>query len=308
VTATRVCPKCGSAYVSSVERCIDCDVDLVDPDNLVDSGSLDSGKLDSDNLDSEKGDDGRNHGDSDGQDESDGGDDEPAEGPVTFELHDRSGEDRTLLEQLLAGAGVVRAWEGTTLVVDAADRAQVEELVEHVDGAASSALDPAAERVVYEVGEWTADQLTVLTDALVEARIAYEFDIEGDVAVLADDEERVEELLDSLDFGSPESAVAEGEDVDPDDGIETAEIMSDLFVACDRLQKDATDHEGVLGAVGAADRIEHRPLPFGFVPSVWKDIVGAAVALRAAIDDEVIDDDALEEQARQLRTVLRQYV
>ena len=28
--ATRVCPQCGSQYVASVRRCIDCDVVLVD--------------------------------------------------------------------------------------------------------------------------------------------------------------------------------------------------------------------------------------------------------------------------------------
>ena len=28
--ATRVCPNCGSQYVASVRRCIDCDVSLVD--------------------------------------------------------------------------------------------------------------------------------------------------------------------------------------------------------------------------------------------------------------------------------------
>jgi len=285
VTSTKVCPNCGSEYVSSVNQCIDCEVDLVD-------GAM------SDDLSAE----------SSGAATGDDGDDTPAEGPVTYELHEWSGEDRMLLEQLLAGAGIARAWEGTTVVVDAADRSQVDRLLEHVESSATSALDPDAERVVYEVGEWTADQLTILTDALAEAHIAYEFDIEGDVAVLAEDEEAVEALLDTLEFGTPASADAEGEDVDPDDGIETAEVMSDLFVACDRLQKDANDHEGVLGAVSAADRIERRPLPFGFTPSVWTNIVGAAVALRSAFDDEAIDDDAIEEQARDLRTLLRQYV
>jgi hypothetical protein len=281
VTTTKRCPECGSEYVHSVEQCVDCEVDLVD---LVDGGDL-----------------------------IDGGERSSSRGTavgaqVSYELHEWSGESRMLLEQLLAGAGIARAWEGSTVVIDQGDQARVDDLMDHVEGSAGSALDPDAERIVYEVGDWTADQLTVLIDALVGAGIAYEFDVEGDVAVLADDETRVEELLDGLDFGSPESAEAEGDDVDPDDGIETAEIMSDLFVACDRLQKGATDHEGVLGGISAANRIEARPLPFGFTPSVWIDIVSHAVGLRAELEDDSVADEAIEDHARELRTLLRQYV
>jgi hypothetical protein len=286
VTTTKRCPKCGSEYLSSVEQCIDCEVDLVD---------------------AAPGEDGTDD-DQTGGVASGGGRGSPVGDQVNYELHEWSGESRMLLEQLLAGAGIPRAWEGSTVVVDQRDEGRVDELIEHVEGSADSALDPDAERVVYEVGGWTADQLTILTDALVEAGIVYEFDVEGDVAVLADDESKVEEMLDGLDFGLPESAEAEGEDVDPDDGIETAEILSDLFVACDRLQKDATDHEGVLGGVAAADRIEPRPLPFGFTPSLWKDIVGHAVALRSEIEDDAVGDGVIEDHARELRTLLRQYV
>ncbi len=294
MTTTKRCPKCGSEYLPSVEQCIDCEVDLVEfgPDDATGDGST--------------GDDGT--GDGTGVAARTGGRGATVGDQVSYELHEWSGESRMLLEQLLVGVGIARAWEGTTMVIGQGDESQVDELIEHVESSTTSALDPDTERVVYEVGEWMADQLTVLTDALVEAGIAYEFDIEGDVAVLVDDETRVEELFDRLNFGPAESADADGEDVDPDDGIETAEIMSDLFVACDRLQKDATDHEGVLGGVSAADRIEVRPLPFGFTPSVWTSIVGHAVGLRAELEDDDIGDGVIEEHARELRTLLRQYV
>ena len=45
------------------------------------------------------------------------------------------------------------------------------------------------------------DQLGVMHSAPGEAAIPYEFDVEGDLAVLGEDEERVEALLDSLEFG-----------------------------------------------------------------------------------------------------------
>ena len=148
-----------------------------------------------------------------------------------------------MLEQLVSGAGVAHVWEGATMVVAVADESRVDELVEQVEMPTRSPSTRCAEKTVYEVSDWTMDQLTILLDALGEAGIAHEFDIEGDLAVLAEDEERVEELLDTLEFAAPESATDAGEG-DPDDGIETAEILSDLFVACDRLQNDATDHTG----------------------------------------------------------------
>ncbi len=212
-----------------------------------------------------------------------------------------------MLEQLASGAGVAHVWEGATMVVAAADEDRVDELVEQVEMTDEVALDPLAEKTVYEVSDWSMDQLSVLLAALGEAGIPHEFDIEGDLAVLADDEERVESLLDTLEFAAPESAIDAGEG-DPDDGIETAEILSDLFVACDRLQNDATDHAGVLGGVDAVNRLEGRPLPFGFGPALWKDIVAQAVALRSDIEDDSVPDLDLMDHARDLRTLLRQYV
>ncbi len=225
---------------------------------------------------------------------------------VEYHLHEWSAEFRAMLEQLVSGAGVAHVWEGATMVVAADDEERVDDLVEQVEMTEEVALDPLAEKTVYEVSEWSMDQLSVLLSALGEAGIPHEFDIEGDLAVLAEDEERVEELLDTLEF-APESAIDAGEG-DPDDGIETAEILSDLFVACDRLQNDASDHAGVLGGVDAVNRLEERPLPFGFGPALWNDIVAKAVALRSDIEDDSVADLDLMDHARDLRTLLRQYV
>jgi len=47
---------------------------------------------------------------------------------------------------------------------------------------------------------------------------------------------------------------------------------------------------------------------FGFGPALWQDIIAKAVALRADIEDDEIEDDELMDHARELRTLLRQYV
>ncbi|MGZ4683375.1 MAG: hypothetical protein ACXV8G_13025 [Acidimicrobiales bacterium] len=313
MTTTKRCPNCGGEYLTGVERCFDCDVALVEvPDDLDDDGA--GGLVDADVLGGEGS--GRTapvvgvDDDDDDDDDDDGDhvgtlDDERQQ--VEYHLHEWSAEFRAMLEQLTSGAGVAHVWEGATMVVAAADEDRVDELVEQVEMTEEVALDPLAEKTVYEVSDWTMDQLSVLLTALGDAGIPHEFDIEGDLAVLADDEDRVEALLDTLDFATPESATDAGEG-DPDDGIETAEILSDLFVACDRLQNDATDHAGVLGGVDAVNRLEVRPLPFGFGPALWQDIIAKAVALRSDIEDDAVDDLDLMDHARELRTLLRQYV
>ena len=317
MTTTKRCPECGGEYLTGVERCFDCDVALVEVDDDLDDGLVGAGILGGEGAgriapiapvddDDPDGSDDDDDADDDDQDDDAVGTLDEERQQIEYHLHEWSAEFRAMLEQLVSGAGVAHVWEGATMVVAVADEARVDELVEQVEMTEEVALDPLAEKTVYEVSEWPMDQLSVLLSALGEAGIPHEFDIEGDLAVLAEDEERVEELLDTLDF-APESALDAGEG-DPDDGIETAEILSDLFVACDRLQNDASDHAGVLGGVSAVDRLEGRPLPFGFGPALWNDIVAKAVALRSDIEDDSVADLDLMDHARDLRTLLRQYV
>jgi hypothetical protein len=299
--ATMRCPECGREYALSASRCTVDDTVLVEAlagDVLVGEqvGVVDD--------DVEPDDD---------ADEAEAGDgDEDAEDlereQVAYELSEWSSQDRVLLEQLLAGAGVARAWEGADLVVRAADEELVDELVDQVRATDQPVLDPEADKLVFEVNDWSSEQLAALTDGLGDQGIAYEFDVEGDLVVLASAEDEVEALLDGIEFGPVVSADRSGDSDDLDDGLETASILSDLFVACDRLRKSATDHEGVLGVVSAAERLDGRPLPFGYVPSVWKDLQSRAGRLRDELDADDTEDEELEDQARELWVRLRQLV
>ncbi len=262
-------------------------------------------------------------------DEADDSDDAGTDEHVTYEMGEWSNEARVMLEQLLTGAGITRVWEGTDLVVRSDDEQAVDDLVDEVRSADEPMLDPDAEKVVYEVNDWSTEQLVTLTGGLMERGIGYEFDMEGDLVVLATDEEGVEALLDVIEFG-PEPAEASGsggkaadptqdedeafdapglvDEGDPDDGMETAEILSELFVACDRLQKNARDADGVLGVVNSAEKLSNRALPFGYEPAVWDAMVDAAAGLSDDLAGDDASDDELEDKARALRDRLRNYV
>ena len=114
--ATMQCPECGREYALSATRCTVDDAELVETLAGDEAGSGEAG----DEVD----DDVAAVDETDGAD--DDGDDEPADDRRTRagRLRDERvvGQDRVLLEQLLAGADVARAWEGTDLVVRAATR------------------------------------------------------------------------------------------------------------------------------------------------------------------------------------------
>jgi hypothetical protein len=317
--ATRWCLICGGEYIDTVDECPDCDLPLVDerPD----------------------------------QDLSDVGD-----GQVAYDLAAWSAESRVMLEQLLEGEACRHAWEGTTLVVPDVFETRVDNLVEQVEVTTLPTLDPDAERVAYDVSDWTDSMVTQLAQMLDQSGVPYEFDADGDIVTQADHEERVESLMDAIEYPSDlarrddegdengdeddagdgigeDTAVAEGaddadeqpdgdEDSEPDaeddededeggapeDGLVAADVLSDLFVATDRLMKNPRDARGVLTFDAAAGRSESLRLPYGFSPVVWKDIVNQVESIWDLLQDDDSDDDEIRNQSKDLRNTLREYV
>ena len=122
--------------------------------------------------------------------------------------------------------------------------------------------------------------------------------------MLDTDEERVDAIVDAIEFpdqvSSEDEEEIEAEESLAEEGLDPQDVLSELFVAADRLMHDPLDHEGVLSLVDSARLAETLPLPYGFAPAVWKDVVSQAKHLREALEGEV-DDDAVIEQATALR-------
>jgi hypothetical protein len=271
------CHSCGSEYIPSVEVCPDCELPLVPTDPEA--------------------------ADPEAQDPEGGA---GRGGQVEYELHEWAVESRAMLEQLLEGAGIPRAWEGTDLVVPAACEAQVDELIEQVQVTTLPSLDADAPKLVYELTDWSDDDVTRLASALDELVIPYEFDVEGNLVVLEVDEQRVEELLDSIEY--PDALKPEVDADDGYDGVDVIELLGELFVAVDRLQHHAGDHEGVLAFVSGAPAVLALDTPFGFAPGAWNDIKGRVERLREGLEADTMSDDEIEQHAAELRRVLRNYV
>ena len=173
-------------------------------------------------------------------------------------------------------------------------------------------LDSDAEQVSYDLGDWEDVRRGQLAEALAGASIEHAWDEHGELVVLEDDEERVDAIVDAIEF--PETVTVDdaeeeaAEEVLAADGLDPQDVLSELFVSSDRLMHDPVDHEGVLSLVDAARMAETLPLPYGFAPPVWNDLVSQARGLRTALEKDDVDDEQIVEQATRLRATLRNFV
>jgi hypothetical protein len=161
-------------------------------------------------------------------------------------------------------------------------------------------LDDAKEQVGYELFEWDPSELDELDEVLHELGLPHEWVADGyEVVVHVEDEERVDALLPTIRF--PDELPAEADDGDDTD----VQVMSDLFVAADRLQA-STSGEAIGSFLDAAERIGERP-PYGVDEKDWIAVV--------ALVDQLIDlfhaagpPEEATELAYQLRRRLRPLV
>ena len=273
--ATRWCLLCGAEYVAGVLECADCYVPLSDRQPL---------RID----------------------ELGGDEDEQ----IAYEFDELEAHARLVIDELFWTNGVPHTWDGTSLIVRPEDEEEADRLIDEADRDAF--LDSDAEQVSYELADWDDARRGQLTELLLAASIEHAWDEHGELVVLEDDEERVDAIIDAIEF--PEALEVDDADEEAaeealaEEGLDPQDVLSELFVAADRLMHDPVDHEGVLSLVDAARLAETLPLPYGFAPPVWNDLVAQAQNLRAAREKDDVDDEDIIEQATKLRATLRNYV
>jgi hypothetical protein len=217
---------------------------------------------------------------------------------LDYALDEWSVEARQLLDRLLTTNDITHAWQGGRLSVSPDDEQTVDDLVDEVESTILPTLDPGADRVVYEVAEWSPEARADLGDALIEEGVRYEFDGLGDLVVEAIDEDRVDAIIDEL----------ADEDDEADAGPEANDVLSDLFVAADKLRRNPRDAKAAGATVQGVTEVITLEPPYGFDRRTWAQIGLRAGALRAALDTEPSDDDAVIAAAEELRTLLHPMV
>jgi hypothetical protein len=265
----RWCALCRAEYVPGVSECVDCVVPLVDAPPLAPEDV----------------------GDENGE-------------QLTYELDDVDAGARLAIDRDLAGRGIVHAWDDTTLVVAPWDEAEVDAILGSEDEGVELGGDDD-EQVVYDIGDWDESRRAELGAQLEAEGIAHGFDEDGDLVVLATDEERVDEILDAVENPDQLEPVP-----DSADALDAVETVGALFVAADRLKNDPSDSEGTIAAADAARALSGMRAPFGFAPALWTELVEQATELRRLLETEteIVDDEAVVQAATRLRAALRPYV
>jgi hypothetical protein len=234
-----------------------------------------------------------------GEGDDEGGQDDDGEG-VVYDLGDWSEIERQAITERLREAGIPHGWEGTSLLVADVDEAAVENVLDIVEGEADEPLDSDRDQVAYDLSEWEDDQLTVLVHELRGAGVAHAWD--GDeLYVYSDDEQAVDELFDRV--AHPHELEAED-----DDGPAGGELLGEIFVAADRLQRDGEDHEGTLSLLQLDQALDGADPPYGLGAPEWAHLQERVVALGDLLMADTLDQDAVMASAGELRTALRPFV
>ena len=233
----------------------------------------------------------------------------PDDDQLVYELGEWSTARRTLLESLLGADGIAHAWEAADLVVHVDDETRVDALVDAIEQggvAAASTSEQAGlegDQLVYELDEWTAVDRQRLGEELTAAGVPFVWDSSDALVVSAEDEDAVEHVLDMVEYPDALDAV-EGEGDGDDEAAQ--EMLSDLFLASDRLMHDPTDEDGTNGLLKAVDAASDAGVPYGLAPATWKAVLEHASELREGLSGE--DDELVVERATALRSLLRPYV
>ena len=229
-----------------------------------------------------------------------------ADGLLSYEVSDWSGESRGLLDSMLTSAEIRHFWQGTTLSVAEESEAETDAIIEEVLATATVALADDRDKAVYEVGEWSTAMQTSLAESLQVAQVSYEWDERGDLVVYADDEDAVDVILEAM--PDPDDS-----DLAPGAEVDVQAVLTAAWRASALLVKDPVHSEAVVAMAEAADTLEHVKLPFGFEAPVWRNIVELACGLRDGLTGVVADegawtDDEVTDAAAQVRDAIRPYV
>ena len=187
----------------------------------------------------------------------------------------------------------------------AADDADIDDVADDIDDeAVTGDTVDTVDTVVYDLSEWEPDQVDTLEWALGRDGVRAVLR-DRELTVRLDQEARVDHLIDHLfdDVSGVELApvVDEG-----DADIGEMESLGELFVAADRLAHDADGQVVRAQFEEAATVVDGLPLPYGFEATVWERIRTMAAWLVDELDGA--EPELVEEHARTLRDLLRQYV
>jgi len=231
--------------------------------------------------------------------------------PDTIKVHYDVGgwsiDQRAGLAEALANSELPHFWDEDELVVPEIVEGQVDALFERLEeelGPFAILLADDAESTEFGLDEWSDDDRTVLTEALVEAEVPYRWDGLS-VVVAVEAEHAVDDLLDAIEAGELISTNAADGEGAPEGAIST------IFLAADKLSKDPVDAKSRNTLIDLYPQLNPKHPPYGLAPRTWAGAVagvGVIVELVVRASGAHDLDSAIIEAAQELRSLIRPYV
>ena len=160
--------------------------------------------------------------------------------------------------------------------------------------------------LVYEMDGWEQGERDALSSLLSDEDIPHRWSGD-DLLVPEATEDRVDSLLDRVEFPDALEAVEHGGDDDVDDEAVYA-VMSNLFVAADRLAGEREVDVEMAGELATASAAaSNAPAPYGVEPATWKQVQHMAEGIVAEVEAEA-EDEVINREAAALRDLLRRFV
>jgi hypothetical protein len=159
------------------------------------------------------------------------------------------------------------------------------------------------DEVSFDLADWTDEERATVGQRLTDDGIAHRWE-ETELVVDEADADVVEGVLDEVDYPDQLDEADEDEEVD-DEAVYA--VMSNLYVAADRLKDDPDDADRVTEFWHAAEAASTSPPPFGIDQQVWRQVQEVAGSIKEEIDQEA-DSDVMARDAASLRQMLSHYV
>jgi hypothetical protein len=227
---------------------------------------------------------------------------------VHYDLSAWDFDQQAELAAAMADAEVPHAWDGNELIVPEEMEQQADELIARVEaelgivsdpgddidglGPRPAAIELGADEATteYDLADWSAAELDTVSIALADARIPFRWE-EQVLLVSTADEDVVETLLDDIESGEYVDVGAARVPTAADE--RSAAVLTDFFLAAERLQRDPLDADGIDHLRRATDVADPDVAPFGVTPKLWQ----RTCELAEDIVDALVDDDGPDHQA-----------
>ncbi|MDH3753343.1 MAG: hypothetical protein OEU32_05670 [Acidimicrobiia bacterium] len=228
-----------------------------------------------------------------------GTDDEPQ---LAYELHAWSMSGRARLDEMLRSGRIQHSWMGATLIIREDDEGAVDEAVGVVEEETRPTMAEGAEVIEYSLEDYPAEYRERLITRLDMAGIAHQIERDSELLVEETNEAEVDRIFEQLATEDPDR-FRFGPGIE---GVDPHAVVTDLFVATDRLRRNGREARGRADFMAAHDLAVELALPYGYDANFWRKVLDDCERLRDLLDAD--EDDDTRALAEELRNLLQQVV